>query len=116
MKFLQSVICVVLTASPIAADPGTSKTPKSPIAAQDWMHPMCCPDRDCRIAEIGEVSQTEEGFRILGVTSAVQFDDARLHASRDNNIHVCSVEVPAVEVTSDGDWIELKCLYVPLGS
>lgn len=116
MNFPLSVICSVFAAGLVAAGPSTPNYSKSPIEAQEWMHPMCCPERDCRIAETGEVSQSADGYTILGIQTAIRFNDARLRASHDNNTHICSVEVPAVEIADDGDWIELKCLYVPLGS
>ena len=86
------------------------------LSVEPWIHPKCCPDINCRVADHREVTATPQGYMVQGVHKVIRFDDARLFASHDAKYHLCSLEVPGVELQDDQDVIEVKCLYVPLGA
>ena len=85
-------------------------------SAKPWIHPACCPDINCRIADPRMITATADGFKVQGVRNVIRFDDKRLFQSHDGMYHLCSLEVPGIELRSDQDVIEVKCLYVPLAS
>jgi len=86
------------------------------VSAEPWIHPACCPEINCRTSDQREITATADGFKVQGVRDIIRFSDERLFVSRDGQFHLCSLAVPGIELRSDQDVIEIKCLFVPLGS
>lgn len=86
--------------------------------AQDLYDFACCPNDDCRSAEVGHVEHAADGYHIAGLKEVIGFDDPRIRTSRDQRYHICtrSTATPNMvqtQVEQLGAARTLKCLYVP---
>lgn len=66
----------------------------------------CCSERDCRLADPGEVVEREGGWLVVPSGTFVPHGDPRLHMAPDGAFHICNVIA--------GDRMSaFWCLYVP---
>jgi hypothetical protein len=82
--------------------------PYRTASAHSWYDSRCCTDKDCH--RVAKVEILPNGDRIMtadnGMVVEVKADFAAIHASQDNDYHICYY------FTWRGEPVA-RCLYVP---
>jgi hypothetical protein len=103
LLFLASLgVLIALSAKPAGAHEAI------PTAAQPlgWTYDYsCCSSTDCREVKTKAVKEDETGFTITATGEIIPHGDSRIHRSKDEFYHWCSV--------AGADDSRSICLYVP---
>lgn len=86
--------------------------------AQELYDFACCPNDDCQMSEIGQVTVAIDGWEIADLDEIILFDDPRIRTSRDGQFHICTRSTATPDLTQSqvsrlNGARTLKCLYVP---
>lgn len=87
----------------------------TPASAHDWFDRDCCSDRDCRIADPGEVVVRRDGVHVQtkdGVSTVLSITSPKVRPTldRENRPAVCLMK-PVVPATPP----LLTCVYIQTG-
>lgn len=87
-------------------------------SAEELYDFACCPNDDCQISELDQVTIAPDGWEIADLNELIPFGDPRIRTSRDGQFHICTRSTATPDLTQShigslNGARTLKCLYVP---